>query len=82
MKIKGDHVSAPVASRVAIKQTQLHYTTDTGDWQKRQWQTVPAELHRNIISATLPPQRPLVCFLSVTDERGLRVSTEHEELYP
>src|SRR5207245_682974 len=39
MKIKGDHVSAPVASRVAIKQAQLHYTTDSGEWQKRQWQT-------------------------------------------
>jgi hypothetical protein len=82
MKIEGDNASARVTSREAIKQAQLHYTTDTGEWQKRRWQSVPAELHSDVVSATLPPQRPLVCYLSVNDEHGLRVSTEHEELLP
>jgi dienelactone hydrolase len=79
-KINGDRVSAKVVSRLPIKRAALHYTTDTGEWQKRRWQTVPAELKRGTITARLPRQRPLVWYLTVTDERGLRVSTEHEEL--
>jgi hypothetical protein len=78
--IEGDNVSAKVIMRVPIKTAALHYTTDAGEWQKRQWDTVPAEVKRATISARLPAQRPLAWFLSVTDERGLRVSTEHEEL--
>ena len=77
-EIDGDRVSARVISPVPIKQAALHYTTDTGEWQKRRWQTVPAELKGHTITARLPGQRPAVWFLSVTDERGLRVSTEHE----
>jgi len=80
MKIAGDKATAHVGSAVPLKQAALHYTTDTGEWQKRRWQTVAAEVERNTISAYLPQQRPLVCFLSVTDERNLRVSTEHEEI--
>ena len=78
MKTQGDSVSTKVISPVPIKQAALHYTTDTGEWQKRQWQTVPAEVKANTITARLPGQRPLVYYLSATDERGLRVSTEHE----
>ena len=79
-KINGDRVSATVVSPRPIKQAALHYTTDTGEWQKRRWQTLPAELNGRTISARLPGQRPVVWYLSVTDERGLRVSTEHEEM--
>jgi dienelactone hydrolase len=78
MAIYGDSVSTKIISPVPIKQAALHYTTDTGEWQKRGWQTVPAELKGNTIIAHLPGQHPLVYYLSVTDERGLRVSTEHE----
>ncbi len=78
MKIDDDLVSAKVVSPLPIKQAALHYTTDTGEWQKRRWQTVPAELKGKTITARLPAQRPVVWYLSVTDERGLRVSTEHE----
>jgi len=78
MEIHGDSVSTKVISPVPIKQAVLNYTTDTGEWPKRQWQTAPAELKGNTITARLPGQRPLVYYLSVTDERGLHVSTEHE----
>jgi len=63
---------------VPLKGASLHYTTDTGEWQKRRWQTVPAKVERGTITARLPGQRPVAWYLSVTDERGLRVSTEHE----
>jgi hypothetical protein len=80
MTLRGDRALATVRSRAPLKQAALHYTTDTGEWQKRQWKTNPAALRQNTITAQLPPARPLVCFISVTDERGLRVSTEHVEL--
>ncbi len=78
MKIHGDQVSAKVMSPVPIKKAALNYTTDSGEWQKRRWQTVPAEVNGHTIEARLPAPRPVAWFLSVTDERGLRVSTEHE----
>ncbi|MBI2929718.1 MAG: alpha/beta fold hydrolase [Verrucomicrobia bacterium] len=80
IKAKGGTVSARITSQVAVSKPELHYTTDTGEWQKRKWTTVPAELNASTISAGPPAARPLVCFLSVTDERGLRVSTPHIEL--
>jgi dienelactone hydrolase len=80
MKITGDRVSARVVSSAPIRQAALNYTTDTGEWQKRHWETVPAEAGSGSISAPLPGKRPLVWYLRVIDERGLRVSTEHEEV--
>ena len=80
MKIRGDTVTAKVVAPVPIKEAALRYTTDTCEWQKRRWESAPAEFGHGAITARLPPQRPLVCYLSVTDQRALRVSTEHEEL--
>jgi dienelactone hydrolase len=80
MQIKGERVTAKVIAPVPIKEAALRYTTDTGEWQKRHWETAPAEVGHGTISARLLAQRPLVWYLSVTDERGVRVSTEHDEL--
>jgi dienelactone hydrolase len=80
MKVHRDVTTAKFSSRVPLKDASLHYTTDTSEWQKRQWKSVPADILPGTISASLPTQRPIVWFLGVTDERGLRVSTEHEEL--
>jgi len=80
MQVKGERVTAKLIAPVPIREAALHYTTDTGEWQKRHWETVPAEVGHGTISAPLPAERPLVWFLSLTDDRGLRVSTEHDEL--
>jgi len=80
MKLHGDVASARFSSLVPLKKAELHFTNDTGEWQKRRWETLPANIEGNVISARLPQQRPIVWFLAVTDERGLRVSTQHEEL--
>jgi len=72
--------TASVETRRSLSKAELHYTTDAGPWQKRHWETVPATLKGKVIEADLPSQRPLVCYLSATDDRGLRASTEHEEL--
>jgi hypothetical protein len=80
MKIKNDQAMAAVSTPVPISKAELHYTTDTGEWQKRQWQILPATVTAGKVMAPLPAKRRVTFFLGVTDERGLRVSTEHEEL--
>ena len=61
-----------------IKEAQLHYTTDTGPWQKREWKTTPATLTGETISGAVPDGTQ-ACYLAVKDARGLFVSTEHAE---
>ena len=80
MKIKNIQALAAVSSPVAISKAELHYTNDTGEWQKRHWEILPATVTGGKVVAPLPAKRPVTFFLGVTDERGLRVSTEHEEL--
>ncbi len=80
VKVRDNLMTARVRSPVPLNKAELHYTADGGPWQKRHWETTPAELKGNSITARLPARRPLVCYLSVTDERGLRASAEHWEL--
>jgi hypothetical protein len=82
MKIAGSTATARVASSGPIKKVELHFTTGTGDWQKREWKTVGAVLTNGSISAQLPAERPLVCYLSVTDARDVQVGTAHREMLP
>ncbi len=63
----------------AVK-AELHFTTMTGTWTKRQWQTVPARLESGDISASLPAERPLTFFFTSTDARGLITSTPYAEI--
>jgi dienelactone hydrolase len=77
MNIQGTNAVAHLTSTAPLRAAELHFTTDSGEWQKREWQSVPAVLHHNTVSASVPSVRPLVCYLSVTDERGLKVSTQH-----
>lgn len=58
------------------KSAALHWTSDTGPWKERRWKTVPARAEGGRLTADLPADRPLVLFLTLTDERGATVSTE------
>jgi len=80
MKTEGAKVSAPFEAKVPVAKGHLHYTSDSGKWQDRKWQTVEADLGDGAVSARLPDARPLVYYLSVTDRRGAMVSTEHAAL--
>lgn len=82
VEFAGTVARAAVKAKVPLKAATLNYTTDTGAWQKRGWKTLPARIEGGLVSAELPAERPLVGFLAVTDERGLRVSTEHFTLPP
>ncbi len=80
IKITGDVVRTSFASKVPVTKAELNYTSDVGEWQKRLWKTVPAEMLNGKITAQLPHDRPLVFYLSVTDQRDVAVSTPHVEL--
>jgi dienelactone hydrolase len=80
LDVQNGLATAKFESPEPLRKAELHYTTDAGPWQKRQWETIPAAIERHVISAHLPEKRPLVCYLSVIDDRSLRVSTEHEDL--
>ncbi len=77
IKIKNSQVSASVSSKSGITKAQLDYTTDSGPWQQRKWQSSAAESNGRTVTATLPETRPLVCYLLVTDELGNQVGSEH-----
>jgi dienelactone hydrolase len=61
-----------------IQGAQLIYTTDEGEWQKRKWQTQDLKVEGNEVKGELPAGRPLVWFVTITDERKATVSTAHE----
>ena len=79
-RLQGKELSASVRATVPLRAAELNYTASSGPWQQRLWEAVPAELRDAKVFAQLPAQRPLVAYLSVTDQHGLRVSTEHLEV--
>ncbi len=80
MQSSGDTVTASFNAPVTITKGQLNYTSDTGVWQKRNWHVEDATVTSGNVTAKLPAARPLVYFLTITDEGGATVSTEHAEL--
>ncbi len=77
----GRDVWVTFKSEIPIVKAELNYTTDSGKWQDRNWQTVEATLRADAgkASATLP-EGVTVYYLNLIDERDLVVSSEHEEL--
>ena len=80
VKREDGRVEVKFRSEVPVTGAALHFTTDTGAWKERKWQTQPAKVEDMTVTANLPEARPLVYFLTLTDERKAAVSTEHEEL--
>jgi cephalosporin-C deacetylase-like acetyl esterase len=80
MRVRDGKAWATVNSQTGLARAELCYTTSSGAWPQRKWQSQPAAVENRKVSAALPSERPLVCFLAVTDRRGLQVSTQHEEL--
>lgn len=79
----GTTVWATYASASSITKAELNYTADTGEWQKRTWQTLPASLDaaHTRVSAELPADATTYYF-NLTDARNLVVSTEHATVGP
>jgi len=74
---KDQNLSANVSPASKIRSVQLHYAVANGPWQKREWKTVPGGQKDGTVFARIPTERPLVCELSVIDNRGLEVTTRH-----
>jgi dienelactone hydrolase len=55
----------------AQSKAALHYTTDTtSPWQKRTWESHQITVEDGAIRGMLPAKRPLIWFLTLTDDRG------------
>ncbi len=77
---EGNRIHTHVANKVKIAAGQLHYTTDSGPWNERKWQTTEARMADDAVHAELPETRPIVFYLSATDGQGAMVSAPHVDL--
>ncbi len=70
-------IRAKVKTKTDLVEAALHYTTETGPINKRQWQTVAGwrEGDHHIV-APAPPAEATIWFLTVRDGRGAVVSSE------
>ncbi|MDD4870241.1 MAG: acetylxylan esterase [Kiritimatiellae bacterium] len=68
-------------SKRPIMKSELNFTKDTGIWQKRKWETIPADLDlaQHKVSITVPAGTT-VFYLNLIDENKLAVSSEHVEI--
>ncbi|MBC7808614.1 MAG: acetylxylan esterase [Akkermansiaceae bacterium] len=83
-KRTGTRVTVPVESRSPIVKAELTHTADTGAWSKRDWKidqvtVTPDAKGRTTVSGTLPTGTR-VWYVRVEDSRGVKVSSDHEEL--
>ncbi len=65
----------PFKAPVELTKAELHWTV--GPAANGKWQSKAATIDGNRIQASLPADRPLTYFLTVTDKRKATVSTEH-----
>ena len=72
---------ADFTSKRKIKNAQLNYTCDKGQWQKRLWQTIDAKIdtENSRLKATLP-QGTTVYYFNLVDSEDMVTSSEHIEL--
>ncbi len=75
-QIVNNQVLAQVRPRTNLVEAALHYTTETGPINKRQWQTVPGRVDGSHIVTPAPPSEASIWFLTVADERWAVVSSE------
>jgi hypothetical protein len=71
---------ATFQSQVPVTKAELSFTRDTGRWQDRKWDQIPAEIDsaKGRVSAVIPDDAK-VFYLNLFDDRSCAVSTEHVE---
>jgi hypothetical protein len=74
---EGTDVWATYVTKVPVTKAELNYTTDSGRWQERKWESIPADQTNGRISARLP-DGTRVYYFNLYDERDCVVSSEHE----
>jgi len=58
-----------------ITKAELHYTTDTSEFNKRKWESNPAKIEGQQIVSAAAPENATAWFFTVQDERGAVVSS-------
>jgi len=77
---EGREAWAAFESKEPIAKAELHFTKDTGPWQKRLWEALPVEITPEGKAHATLPEGTKVYYFNVTDDRECVVSTEHEEV--
>lgn len=67
---------ASFESTSEIKQAEILFTKDSGEWFNREWHSEPANVGKNIAFVNLP-KGATAYYLNLIDKRGLVVSSEH-----
>ncbi len=75
----GPNVWATYDSQVPVVKAELNFTKDTGRWQDRKWESIPAEITDTRVTAKLP-DGTRVYYFNLTDQRNCVISTEHVEV--
>lgn len=77
---KSNATSLEYKTKVPVMKAELNYTTDSGRWQDRKWDSIPADLNakKRTVTAQVPPAAT-AWYVNLFDERGLVVSSEHHE---
>lgn len=79
---EGRKVWVTYESQRPIKKAELNVTRDSGPWQKRQWDAIPAPVRVDppgLAMSTLP-EGVTVYYFNLFDDRDCAVSTEHDEI--
>jgi len=76
--VEEKQVVVNVDTQTKLVSAQLYYTLDPlpGDNKTRKWNAQPAVIKQNRIAADRVPEHTTIWFMTVTDERGVTVSTE------
>jgi hypothetical protein len=77
LRVTAATASVACDSKTRIAAAKFHFAKHAGPWKERVWSTIDARFEGGMAEADLPTVRPLVCFMTVTDERGATASTEH-----
>lgn len=75
-QIIGGKLRAEIKSKVALVSAKLHYTTGAGPVNKREWESISAQVEGKVIDSPSPPDEATIWFVTATDKRGATVSSE------
>jgi len=76
LRVSKEGVFAEVETKTKLTDVQLHYTTGTEEINKRRWQSVAGCVEGHGVRVAGPPENATIWFVTVTDERGMVVSSK------
>ncbi len=68
------------SGKVPVATAELNFTNDTGKWQDRKWEAIPAQIPASGRVEASVPEGAATYYFNLHDERGCVVSSEHVSL--